>query len=107
MLGNKHCSLIIECEDPDLSIPFEMKRSTALFTTRTPTEDEIRDLFYDHIILTDSNTWDPIGLATPCTINTTSNTSAIQKMKEKVPAEGLRTCAIMEQDAGYNADGGE
>ena len=56
---DKHCSLGIACEDPDLSILFERKGSTALFTTRTPTKDEIRDLFDDCIILTDSNTWDP------------------------------------------------
>ena len=56
--------------------------------------------------MTDSNTWDPVGLATPHTINATSNTSAVQKMKEKVPVEGLSVYATMERDAEYMADGG-
>ena len=98
---DKHRSLGIKCEDLDLSIPFEMERSTALFRTQTPTEDEIRDHFNDLIILTNSNTWDPVGLATPRTINATSNTYAVHKMIGKVPVEGLRVCATMEQDSGY------
>ena len=84
-----------------------MRGLTALFITRTPTKDEIRDLFDDCIILTDSNTWDPVGLATPRTINATSNTSAVHKMKEKVPVEGLRVCATMKRDASYIEDGGD
>ena len=50
-----------------------MTGSTALFTARTPTENEIRNLFDERIILTDSNTWDPECLASPCV---TSNASA-------------------------------
>ena len=36
---DKHQSLGIKCENPDLSTIFKMKGSTALFTTRTPIED--------------------------------------------------------------------
>ena len=54
-----------------------MRGLTALFTTRTLTEDEIRDLFDDRIILTDSNTWNPEGLASPREINITNNASAV------------------------------
>ena len=39
----------IKLEDPELSIPFKMNGSFAEFITRTPTEDEIRDLFDDRI----------------------------------------------------------
>ena len=51
--------------------------------------------------------WNPVGLATPCTISATSNTSTVHKMKEKVPVEGLRVCATMKRDAGYIEDGGD
>ena len=84
-----------------------MKGFIALFRTRTPTEDKIGDLVDDCIILTDSNMWDPVGLATSCTINATSNTPAVQRMKEKVPVEGLRVCATIEQDKSYIVDGGD
>ena len=40
-----------------------MEGFATLFTTRTPTEDETRDLFDDRIIFTDSNTWDPENFA--------------------------------------------
>ena len=84
-----------------------MNGSTALFETRTPTEDEIRDLFDDCIVLTDSNTWGPVFLATPRKVCATSNTSAVHRMKENVSAKGLRVCATMERDAGYIQDGGD
>ena len=73
-----------------------MKGYTALFTTRTLTEDEIKDLFDNCIILTDRNTWDSEGLASLRERRITSNASANQKMKEKVPVEGLRVCTTME-----------
>ena len=73
-----------------------MEGSTALFRTQTPTEDEIRDHFYDCIILTDSNMSDPLGLATPRKVSATSNTSVVHKIKEKVLVEDLRVCATME-----------
>ena len=76
-----------------------MKGSTALFTTNTPIEDEIRDLYDNRIILTDSDTWNPEGLPSPCeisTVNIVSNASAIHRMKENIPVEGLRVCATME-----------
>ena len=104
---DEHCSLGIECKNLDLSIPFEMEGSTALFRTRTPKEDEIRDHYDDRIILTDSNTWDPVGLATPRKVSVTSNTSAVHKIQQKVPVEGFRVCATMERDAGYIEDGGD
>ena len=59
-----------------------MDGSTALFETRTPTEDEIKDYFDDRIILTDSNTWDPVGLVVPRKVSATSNTSAVHKIKQ-------------------------
>ena len=71
---DEHISLGIELKVPKLSIPFVMDGSIALFETRTPTEDEIRDLFDDCIILTDSNTWDPVTLATSRKVSATSNT---------------------------------
>ena len=74
-----------------------MEGSTALFRTRRPTEDEIRDHYDDRIILTDSNTWDPVGSATPRKVSATSNTSAVHKIKQKVPVEGLRVCASVLQ----------
>ena len=46
---DKHRSIGIHCEEPELLIPFRMDGSTALFVTRTPTEDEIRDLFDERI----------------------------------------------------------
>ena len=94
--------------NPDLSIPFVMDGSTALFETRTPTEDEIKDYFDDRIILTDSNTWDPVDLVVPRKVSAISNTSAVHKIKQqRVPIEGLRVCATMERDAGYIEDGGD
>ena len=44
---DKHRSFGIQHEGPDLLIPFQIKGSTALFMTRTPTEDKIRDLYDD------------------------------------------------------------
>ena len=77
--------------------------------TRTPTKDEIRDLYDNRIILTDSDTWNPEGLSSPCeiaTVNIASNASALHCMKENVPLEGLWVCPTMERDAGYIAVGG-
>ena len=51
----------IDYKGPDLLIHFQLQRSTALFKTRTPTEDKIRNLYDDQIELTNSNTWDPEG----------------------------------------------
>ena len=77
-----------------------MRGPTALFLTRIPTEDEIKDLFDDWIILTSSNTWSPEGINSPCEINTT-NTFGIHLMKEDVPPEGLRVCATAERDTRF------
>ena len=104
---DEHKSLRIELKGPDLSITFVMDGSTALFKTRSLIEDKIRDHFDDCIILTDSNTWDPVSLATPRKVSVTSNTSAVHKMKGNVIVEGLRVCATMERDAGYIKDGGD
>ena len=90
-----------------MSIPSKTKGSIALFTTRTPTKDEIRDLFDERIILTDSNTWDPESLSSPREMDVTSNESAVQKMKEKEHVEILRVCATMARDAGYTEDSGD
>ena len=86
-----------------------MNGSFAEFIIRTPTEDEIRDLFDACIILIDSNTWDPVNLATPCKVSATSssNISAIQRLKKDISSEGLRVCATIERDAGYIQDGGD
>ena len=56
-----------------------MNGSFAEFVTRTPTDDEIRDLFDDCIELIDSNTWDPVNLSAPRKVSATvsSNISAI------------------------------
>ena len=91
-------SLGMQLKDPELSIPFKINGSFAEFVTRTPTDDEIRDLFDDRIELTDSNTWDPVNLAVPCKVSATvsSNTSAIQRLKKDISSEGLRVCATME-----------
>ena len=35
------------------------------------------------VILTDSNTWDSVSLATPCKVSATSNTSAVRKIKQE------------------------
>ena len=88
-------------------IPFQLQGSTALFTTRTPTEDEIRSLYDDRIELTDDATWDPGGIPGIVTVNVNSNTSAILRMKDDVSSEGLRVCATMERDAGYIEDAGD
>ena len=98
---DEHRSLGIKIKDLELSIPFVIDRSTALFETQTLTEDEIRDLFDNYIVLTDSNTWDAVTLAAPCKGSATSNTLAVHKMKEGVPAEDSRVYATMESDAGY------
>ena len=82
-----------------------MNGSFAEFENRTPTKDEIRDLFDDFIVLTDSNTWDPVTLATPCKVSATSNISAIHRMKKDISSEGLRVYATMERDAGSIQDG--
>ena len=84
-----------------------MNGSFAEFETQTPTEDEIKDLFDDRIVLIDSNTWDPVNLATPGKVSATNNVSAIQKLKKDISSEGLRVCATMERDAGYIQDGGD
>ena len=94
----------MQLKDPELAIPFKMNESFAEFETRTPTEDEIRNLFDDHIVLTDSNTWDPVNLATPCKVSATSNISAIQRLKKDISSEGLQVCATMERDTGYIQD---
>ena len=52
---DEHRYLGMQLKDPELSIPFKMNGSTAEFETRTPTEDGIRDLFDDCIVLTDIN----------------------------------------------------
>ena len=74
----------MKLDDPELLIPFKMNGSFAEFTTWTPTEDEIRDLFDDRIELTDHNTWDPVNLSAPCKVSATvsSNVSAIQRLKK-------------------------
>ena len=99
----------MQLEDPELLIPFEMNGCFAEFITRTPTEDEIRDLFDDRIELTDHNTWDPVNLSVPCKVGATisSNISAIQRLKKDISPEGLRVCATMERDAGYIEDNGD
>ena len=86
-----------------------MNGSFAEFVTRTPTEDEIRDLFDDRIELIDSNTWDPVNLSVPCKVSVTvsSNISAIQSLKRGISSEGLQICATMERDVGYIQDGGD
>ena len=96
----------MQLKDPELSIPFKMNGSFAEFETWTSTEDEIRDLFDDRIVLTDSNTWDPVNLATSRKVSATSNISAIQRLKKDISSEGLLVCAIMERDASYIQDGG-
>ena len=88
-------------------IPFQLQGSTALFTTRTPTEDEIRSLYDDRIELTDDATWDPGGIPGIVTVNVNSNASDVLRMKDDVPSEGLRVCATMERDAGYIEDAGD
>ena len=55
---DEHRSLGMQLKDPELLIPFEMNGSFGEFETRTPTKDEIRDIFDDCIVLTDSNSWD-------------------------------------------------
>ena len=65
---DKHQLLRIQCEGPDLLIPFRMRGLEALFVTRIPTEDRIRGLFDNQTVLTDSNTWSPEGLSSPCEI---------------------------------------
>ena len=95
----------MQLKDPELSIPFKINGSFAEFETRSPTEDEIRDLFDDCIILTDSNTLDPVTLAAPRKVGATSNTSAVHRM-QKISSAGLRFCATMEQDIGYIQDDG-
>ena len=99
----------MKLNDPELLIPFKMNGSFAEFTTRTPTEDEIRDLFDDRIQLTDHNTWDPVNLSAPRKVSATisSNVSTIQRLNENVSTEGLWVCATMERDAGYIQDGGD
>ena len=81
----------MQLKDPELSIPFKMNGSFAEFVTRTPTDDEIRDLFDDRIELTDSNTWDPVNLSTPRKVSATvsSNILAIQRLKKDISSEGL------------------
>ena len=81
-----------------------MNETFTEFETQTPTEDEIRDLFDDHIVLTDSNTWDPVTLAAPHKVSATSNTSAVHRMKKDISSEGLCVCATMEKDVGYIQD---
>ena len=88
-------------------IPFQLQRPTALFTTTTPTEDEIRNLYNNRIELTDSNTWDPEGLPGIATVNVTSNAFAVLRVKDEVPSEGLQACATMERETGYIEDGGD
>ena len=68
--------------DPELLIPFKINGSFAEFETCTPTEDKVRDPFGDCIVLIDSNTWDPVNLATPRKVSATSNISAIQRLKK-------------------------
>ena len=97
----------IDCKGLDLLVPFQLQGSTALFATRTPTEDKIRNLYDNRIELTDSNTWDPEGLPGIATVNVTSNASAVLRLKDDVPSEGLRVCATMEIDAGYIEDVGD
>ena len=101
--------LVIQLKDPELSIPFKINGSFTEFVTRTPTDDEIRDLFDDRIELTDSNTWDPVNLSAPRKVSATvsSNISAIQSLKKDISSKGLRVCATMERDAGYIQDSGD
>ena len=94
-------SLGMQLKDPELSIPFKINGSFAEFETRSPTEDEIRDLFDDCIILTDSNTLDPVTLAAPRKDGAISNKLAVHRMKKNVSSEGLHVYATMESDAGY------
>ena len=104
---DKHRSLGIECEDPDLSILFKMKGSSALFTTRTQQKMklEIYLMIVSYLLIVIRGIL--LIQLSPRTINATSNTSAVQKMKEKVPVEGLCVCATMERDTGYIVDGGD
>ena len=74
--------------------------------TRTLTEDEMKDIFVDRIILTSSNNWNPEGMSSPCELNTT-NISAFYLMKEDIPPEGLMVCSTAKRDAGYIEDGGD
>ena len=48
----------VQVGDPETLIPLQIKGSTALFITRSPTGDDIEDLSSDRIILTDSTAWD-------------------------------------------------
>ena len=88
---DKNRLLGMHLEDPELLIPFKMNGCFAEFITRTPTEDEIRDLFDDRIELTDHNTWDPVNITAPRKVSATvsSNISAIQRLKQNVSPEGL------------------
>ena len=104
---DEHRSLGMQLTDPELSIHFKMNESFAGFETQAPTKDEIKDHFSNCIVLTDSNTWDPVTLATPRKVSATSNISAIHRIKKDISLEGLRVCAPMEQDAGYIQDGGD
>ena len=72
----------MQLKDPELSIPFKMNGSFAEFKTRTPADDEIRDLFDDCIELIDSNTWDPVNLSAPRKVSATvsSNIWDIQSL---------------------------
>ena len=106
---DEHRFLGMQLKDPELSIPFKINGYFAEFETQTPTEDEIRDLFDDRIVLTDSNTLDPVNLATPRKISATasSNILTIQRLKKDILSEGLRVCVTMERDEGYIQDGGD
>ena len=93
-------------------IPFFLKDSTAVFTTRPPTPDEICDLFTNRIILTSDETWDPKHLTVPNSHptsmpNRNSNLSAICSMKNNIDSNALRVCEPLKCDAGYIQDSGD
>ena len=60
-----HHNLGMTLSDPALEIPFDMVGSTVSFITRTPTEQEYKDLFKSRVILTNEMTWDPTKLVKP------------------------------------------
>ena len=104
---DKYQSLGIQYAGLELLILFQMKGQTALFMTRTPKEDKIRDLFDNQIILTDSNTWSPKGLSFPSEIATINNASALHLIEENVPLEGLHVCETINRDTCYIKDSGD
>ena len=110
-----HRDLGMILSKPALEIPFDMIGSTVSFTTRTPTEQEYKDLFKSRIVLTNEMTWDPNKLVKPSnkrkavTVESvrTVNSSALHSLRLSVPTESLRVCEEMERDAGLIQGSGD